>query len=54
VPAYVVFSDAVLRELARRVPTSEAEMLATPGVGPAKLQRYGARFLEVLRGYREA
>lgn len=51
VPAYVVFSDAVLREFSRRVPVSEAEMLATPGVGPAKLQRYGAAFLEALSGY---
>lgn len=49
VPAYVVFSDAVLRELAKRQPTSEAEMLRVSGIGPAKLQRYGAKFLEVLR-----
>jgi ATP-dependent DNA helicase RecQ len=52
VPAYVVFSDAVLREMARRLPTSEAELLAVPGVGPNKLQRYGAAFLDALRGQR--
>jgi ATP-dependent DNA helicase RecQ len=49
VPAYIVFSDAVLREMARRVPTSEGELLRVPGIGPAKLQRYGATFLDVLR-----
>jgi ATP-dependent DNA helicase RecQ len=49
VPAYVVFSDAVLRDMARRVPRTEAELLAISGVGLAKLGRYGARFLEVLR-----
>ncbi|MDQ3811159.1 MAG: ATP-dependent DNA helicase [Chloroflexota bacterium] len=49
VPAYIVFSDAVLRELAHRQPRSEREMLAIPGVGPSKLQRYGARFLQLLR-----
>jgi ATP-dependent DNA helicase RecQ len=49
VPAYIVFSDAVLREMARRVPTSEGELLRVPGIGPAKLQRYGAKFLAVLR-----
>src|SRR5690606_8288790 len=42
VPAYVVFSDAVLRELATRRPRTDAELLAVPGVGPAKLERYGA------------
>jgi ATP-dependent DNA helicase RecQ len=50
VPAYVVFSDAVLRDMAARVPTSERELLAISGVGTAKLQRYGASFLELLRG----
>jgi ATP-dependent DNA helicase RecQ len=48
VPAYVVFSDAVLREMARHQPRSEAELLAVPGIGPAKLARYGAAFLEAL------
>jgi ATP-dependent DNA helicase RecQ len=49
VPAYIVFSDAVLREMARRVPRSERELLSISGVGQAKLKRYGAAFLEVLR-----
>jgi ATP-dependent DNA helicase RecQ len=49
VPAYVVFNDAVLREMARRLPTSDAELLSIPGVGPAKLARYGGTFLEALR-----
>jgi ATP-dependent DNA helicase RecQ len=48
VPAYIVFSDAVLRDMALRVPKSERELLAIPGVGPAKLQRYGERFLSLL------
>jgi ATP-dependent DNA helicase RecQ len=50
VPAYIVFSDAVLREMARRVPRTERELLAISGVGPYKVQRYAAAFLEVLRG----
>ena len=50
VPAYIVFSDAVLREMARRVPKTERDLLAISGVGPAKLHRYGAAFLEVLGG----
>jgi len=49
VPAYIVFNDAVLRNLAARMPRDERELLAVPGIGPAKLQRYGAAFLEVIR-----
>jgi ATP-dependent DNA helicase RecQ len=48
VPAYIVFSDKVLREMVVRRPTTPAEMLDVPGVGPAKLERYGAAFLEAL------
>ena len=49
VPAYIVFSDAVLRQMAARVPRNRAEMLALSGVGPIKLDRYGEAFLEALR-----
>jgi ATP-dependent DNA helicase RecQ len=49
VPAYIVFSDAVLREMAKHAPQTHAELLGIPGVGPVKLERYGEAFLEVLR-----
>jgi ATP-dependent DNA helicase RecQ len=49
VPAYIVFSDAVLRQMAAHVPKSREEMLALSGVGPVKLERYGEAFLEALR-----
>ncbi len=48
VPAYVVFHDATLRELAVRHPTSLEELGTVTGVGEAKLARYGDRLLEVL------
>ncbi|MYK77861.1 MAG: ATP-dependent DNA helicase UvrD2, partial [Acidimicrobiaceae bacterium] len=41
VPAYVVFSDATLRELARRRPATDEGLLAVPGIGPAKLAAHG-------------
>jgi ATP-dependent DNA helicase RecQ len=50
VPAYIIFSDAVLRQMALRAPRTKQEMLALSGVGPVKLERYGDAFLEVLRG----
>jgi ATP-dependent DNA helicase RecQ len=49
VPAYVIFSDATLAEMAARRPRTAPELLGVSGVGPAKLERYGDRFLEVLR-----
>ncbi|HEU0301260.1 MAG TPA: RecQ family ATP-dependent DNA helicase [Longimicrobium sp.] len=48
-PAYCVFADRTLVELAKRHPTSKAEMRQVPGVGPAKIEKYGDAFLEVLR-----
>ena len=41
VPAYVVCSDATLRELARHRPTTDEGLLAVSGIGPAKLAAYG-------------
>ena len=49
VPAYIVFSDAVLRAMAARLPRDDDGMRGVPGIGPVKLERYGAAFLEVLR-----
>jgi ATP-dependent DNA helicase RecQ len=49
VPAYVVFPDATLAELAVRRPTSLAGLGDVRGVGPAKLDKYGERFLMVIR-----
>jgi ATP-dependent DNA helicase RecQ len=48
VPAYIVFSDKVLREMAIRRPKNSLQLLAVPGIGPAKLERYGDAFLEAL------
>ena len=48
VPAFVVFPDATLRELARRHPTSDEALLAVPGIGPAKLAAYGEALKRLL------
>ena len=45
VPAYVVFNDRTLAELASRTPRTLAELAAIPGIGPAKLERYGSELL---------
>ena len=48
VPAYIVFGDKVLLEMVARRPATARELLQVPGVGEAKLERYGAAFLDVL------
>jgi ATP-dependent DNA helicase RecQ len=50
VPAYVIFHDKTLHDMLQRRPRNESELLSVNGVGRAKLERYGARFLEVLAG----
>jgi len=49
VPAYVVFSDRSLIEMARRKPVTAAEMGQVHGVGEVKLVQYGELFLDVIR-----
>ena len=49
VPAYVVFSDRTLAELASHRPTSARAFREIHGVGDAKLERYGAAFLDVVQ-----
>ena len=48
VPAYVVFHDATLAELARVRPNDEAALAQISGVGQRKLERYGAALLDLL------
>jgi len=48
-PPYVIFHDKTLAEIARTRPVSIAELAAVPGVGPAKLERYGAAVLAAIR-----
>ncbi|CAH1693655.1 ATP-dependent DNA helicase RecQ [Hyphomicrobiales bacterium] len=48
VPPYVIFHDKTLIELAAARPASRAEMANVPGIGEAKLERYGSAFLAVI------
>jgi ATP-dependent DNA helicase RecQ len=49
VPPYVVASDRCLREIARLRPRDLAQLEQAHGIGPAKLERYGAGLLAVVR-----
>jgi len=50
VPPYVVFHDKTLREMADTTPKNIQEMGNISGVGQAKLDKYGAVFLETIHG----
>jgi len=49
VPAYVVFSDATLIDMAHLRPQSLEQMAAVNGVGPKKLETFGSVFLDLLK-----
>ena len=49
VPAYVIFGDTALKQMAAFQPRTEAELLAISGVGPKKLAQYGDEFLALIR-----
>jgi len=52
-PAYTVFHDSTLREMATRLPQTLEEMLTISGIGQAKLEKYGEIFLEEIRKHKE-
>lgn len=49
VPPYIVFNDSTLREMAERMPTTEAEMMLVKGIGEAKLKQFGEPFMAFFR-----
>ncbi len=51
VPAYIVFSDAALRDMCRKRPTDNMQFLNVSGVGRLKAQKYGDDFCACIREY---
>ena len=50
VPAFVIFHDTTLEELAALKPSDRGRLRAVRGVGPAKIEQYGDDLLKVLLG----
>jgi superfamily II DNA helicase RecQ len=48
VPAYVIFSNATIAEIASARPRTRRELLALGGVGPVKVERYGDAVLALV------
>jgi ATP-dependent DNA helicase RecQ len=53
VPAYLVFGDLALRDMARRFPTTPDDFLMVHGVGQKKCDDFGAEFLQAIKIYLE-
>ncbi|CAN5576790.1 ATP-dependent DNA helicase UvrD2 [soil metagenome] len=53
VPAFVVFNDRTLEAIAEDLPGSLAELVELPGIGPAKIERYGDEILAALEPWRQ-
>lgn len=54
VPAYVVFSDATLRDMCAKMPQTNEEFLSVSGVGSRKAERYGRKFMDVIAEYKRS
>ena len=51
VPPYIIFSDASLRDMAEKMPTSEAQFRAVYGVGSVKTEKFGREFMDEISAY---
>ena len=50
-PPYIIFHDKTLRDMCRLLPTEVSELSAIQGVGRAKLEKYGASFIQAIQEY---
>jgi ATP-dependent DNA helicase RecQ len=51
VPAYIIFSDASLRDMCRKKPLTPEQFLNVSGVGAVKMEKYGAVFTRLIEEY---
>lgn len=52
VPAYIIFHDSTLTEIAEVMPVSKSLLLQINGVGPDKLEKYGDQFLNIVKNFK--
>jgi ATP-dependent DNA helicase RecQ len=50
-PPYIIFHDTSLKDMVSKLPVDLEAMKNVSGVGHAKLEKYGDRFIEAIRGY---
>ncbi|MCM1529564.1 MAG: DNA helicase RecQ [Alistipes sp.] len=54
VPAYIIFSDASLKDMCRKLPVNINDFYEVSGVGTRKAEKYGKQFCELIRRYTES
>jgi superfamily II DNA helicase RecQ len=50
-PPYIIFHDTSLKDMVSKLPVDLEAMKNISGVGHAKLEKYGSKFIEAIRGY---
>ena len=50
-PPYIIFHDSTLKDMCRLLPSSLEELRAVQGVGQAKLEKYGVRFIQAIHEF---
>jgi ATP-dependent DNA helicase RecQ len=53
VPSYIIFSDASLRDMCRKMPKTSEQFLTVSGVGTVKMEKYGGIFTGLIQEYTE-
>ena len=53
VPAFIIFNDATLTDMARKQPTTMSQFMTVKGVGQHKAGQYGNRFIECIRNHKK-
>ncbi|GAB6170459.1 DNA helicase RecQ [Clostridium carnis] len=51
VPPYMIFGDGTLKEMSIKYPLERKELLEVSGIGEIKFEKYGERFIEIIRNY---
>lgn len=52
IPAYIIFSDATLKDMCVKLPTTKNEFLKVSGVGEVKMEKYGETFMKEIRKFK--
>jgi ATP-dependent DNA helicase RecQ len=52
IPSYIIFSDATLKDMCVKLPTTKDEFLKVNGVGEIKMEKYGESFMDVIRKFK--
>ncbi len=50
-PPYIIFHDSTLKDMCKLLPSSLEELMAVQGVGQAKLEKYGLRFIKAIHEF---